>query len=413
MAYRELVKDFNKIRGYMRQFFAYGFKSRDQFSGKSARSYDNEKRRVESWLGEYMSFRQNKEGKAVFLSVDNRRIPHNPLYKAWKAASFTKNDISLHFILLDLLADGQPRTITDLLATMDREYLAVFANAEPLDLSTLRKKLKEYVAIGLLTAQKQGKQYLYALPTDAIDLEKWRDAIDYFSEENPLGVVGSFILDKYPTPPGASFTFKHRYLLFALDSDILLELLVAMHTQRQVELELVNDQEGNVKRVVTIPLRIFISTQSGRQYLSACNQLKEKIVFFRLDRIGKVRALAGVPDYQSFQNRLDDARQYLWGVSTGRQKLEHIEMELLIEPQDVHVVRRLEREKRCGTVKFLGNKRWRFYADVYDAWELLPWLRTFTGRITSLTCSNNAVGERFWADLAAMDALYGGDGDAV
>ena len=51
MAYSELVKDYERIRDYMRQFYVYGFKSRDEYDAKSARSYDNERRRVESWLG--------------------------------------------------------------------------------------------------------------------------------------------------------------------------------------------------------------------------------------------------------------------------------------------------------------------------------------------------------------------------
>ena len=47
----------------MRQFYVYGFKSRDEYTLKSARSYDDERRRLESWLGDYMGFRQTGEGK--------------------------------------------------------------------------------------------------------------------------------------------------------------------------------------------------------------------------------------------------------------------------------------------------------------------------------------------------------------
>lgn len=82
MAYSELIKNFNKIRDYMRDFYVYGFKSRDDYTKKSARSYDDEKRRIESWLGEYMKFHQTADGKNVFLSIDSRVTRHNPLYKA-------------------------------------------------------------------------------------------------------------------------------------------------------------------------------------------------------------------------------------------------------------------------------------------------------------------------------------------
>ena len=104
MAYSELVKSFERIRSYMREFYVYGFKSREEYSIKSARSYDNERRRIESWIGDFMSFHQDTSGKNVFLSVDSRRIPHNPLHKAFKAKSITDKDITLHFYVMDLLA---------------------------------------------------------------------------------------------------------------------------------------------------------------------------------------------------------------------------------------------------------------------------------------------------------------------
>lgn len=69
MAYSELIKNFNKIRDYMRDFYVYGFKSRDDYTKKSARSYDDEKRRIESWLGDYMKFHQTADGKNVFLAA--------------------------------------------------------------------------------------------------------------------------------------------------------------------------------------------------------------------------------------------------------------------------------------------------------------------------------------------------------
>ena len=93
MAYSELVKNFDKTRGYMRQFFVFGFKSRTEFKSKSLRSYDDERRRVESWLGDYMKFRQEQDGKKIFMSMDSREIPSNPFYEAFKAKSFTPGDI--------------------------------------------------------------------------------------------------------------------------------------------------------------------------------------------------------------------------------------------------------------------------------------------------------------------------------
>ena len=88
MAYSELVKNFSRIREYMREFYVYGFKGREEYTAKSARSYDDERRRMESYLGDSMRFTQTPAGKRVFISIDSRTVRHNPLYAAWKAKSF-------------------------------------------------------------------------------------------------------------------------------------------------------------------------------------------------------------------------------------------------------------------------------------------------------------------------------------
>ena len=38
MAYNELIKNFEKVRAYMREFYVYGFKSRTEYDAKSARA---------------------------------------------------------------------------------------------------------------------------------------------------------------------------------------------------------------------------------------------------------------------------------------------------------------------------------------------------------------------------------------
>ena len=118
-AYSELIKNFEKMRGFVREFYVYGFKSRDEYNKKSARSYDDERRRLEAWLGDYMGFIRNPEGKSVFISVDSQSVCHNPFYKALKSKSFTSNDITLHFILFDILHDASVvKTLAELLTEM-------------------------------------------------------------------------------------------------------------------------------------------------------------------------------------------------------------------------------------------------------------------------------------------------------
>ena len=112
MAYSELIKNLDILRTYIRSFYIYGFKTRNQFFGKSPRTYDDEKRRLENYLDGYMTFRPDENGKVTFFSIDSRYTVHNPLYKIFKAKSFTAMDISLHFMLMEYLGTIQYEQIS-------------------------------------------------------------------------------------------------------------------------------------------------------------------------------------------------------------------------------------------------------------------------------------------------------------
>ncbi|MDO4581946.1 MAG: WYL domain-containing protein [Bacillota bacterium] len=415
MAYSELIKNFERVRDYMRQFYVYGFKSRDEYDAKSARSYDNERRRIESWLGDYMSFRQDAAGKNVFISVDSRTIPRNPLYNAFKAKSFTNGDITFHFYIMDLLTDGAELPIGEIVDAITDKYLSSFDTELAVDESTVRKKLKEYESLGLLASRKRGRQLVYCrTDSKSIDLTLWRDAIAFFSEDDPLGVVGSFLLDKLPETP-EYFGFKHHYILHALDSEVLCDILLAIGEGRSLDLTIRSPRNKGVETCHTVfPVKIYISTQSGRQYLLGYHYTLHKPMFFRIDSIRN--ATAGVieknPDkYSGWYGKF---RENLWGVSIGiEHNIDHIEMTVHIADNEGYILERLEREKRCGKITIIDAHTCVFSADVYDATEMLPWIRTFIGRIEKLECSDPDVTETFYADLKAMTAMYGGDADAV
>ena len=242
MAYSELIKNFNKIRDYMRDFYVYGFKSRDDYTKKSARSYDDEKRRIESWLGDYMKFHQTADGKNAFLSIDSRVTRHNPLYKAWKTKSFTDRDITLHFIVMDILSNGQELSLGDIAYQVD-EYLAEFEQARVFDISTIRKKLNEYVKEGLLVRRKSGKTMLYSR-AEEFEMPS-RDVLDFFSEIAPCGVIGSFLEDK-TNNIADHFAFKHHYITSAMDSEALCMILKAIHEKRNITVEMINRKKDRI-----------------------------------------------------------------------------------------------------------------------------------------------------------------------
>lgn len=407
MAYSELLKNFEKIRAYMRQFYVYGFKSRSEFDQKSARSYDNERRRVESWLGDYMSFRQNAAGRQVFLSVDSRAAAQNPLYEAFKAKSFTDTDIVLHFYIMDLLADGAPLTIRQMQDAIADRYASRFAQMPLPEEATLRKKLKEYEKLGLLKSEKKGRELFFWRTGPIRPPEGWAQAVAFGEGAMPLGVIGSYVADRLEQPFDA-IRFKHRYLLDALDSEPLYRILTAIGEERRILLDVQSLRDKQIRAQQVLPLKVCISSQNGRQCLLCWHYRRQKLLFFRLDTILSVKPGEKEADFQKYLARCENFRRHLWGVAPGGGQTEHIEMELLLKKSEGFVADRLLREKRCGTVTQLSPERWLFAADVYDAAEMLPWLRSFTGRIARLECSNKKVTERFMADIRRMAQLYGG-----
>lgn len=411
MAYSELIKNFSKIREYMSQFFIYGFKNRNEYQEKSARSYDNERRRMESWLGDYMSFHQDTNGKHTFIAVDSRTISHNPLYTAFKAKSFTDNDIMLHFYILDILSDKTKKSIKEISDMISADYIERFSD-NLLDESTIRKKLKEYEKLGIIKSEKNGRELLFSIKDDNVDLASFVDAVSFYSEEDPIGVIGSYILDKYDNAPDY-FTFKHHYIFHALESEILYAVFEAIKIHKAIEIETYSLKKDAVDTSRVLPLKIYLSTESGRRYLMAYHYGLKCITFYRLDNIKRISLKEIETEYKKYQNTANKVKERIWGVSIGNRSLDHIEMTLFVGDNEQYIVKRLEREKRCGKVIMVDKHHYKFVADVYDALEMMPWIRSFIGRVTKLECSDNLVVSRFYADIEAMNNLYGGGSDAV
>ena len=415
MAYKELIKNYSKIRNYLKEFFVYGINSRGNVGRKSDRSYDDEKRRISSWLGDYVEEDHGPDGKTTALSIDVRNVGFNPLHRAWKSASFTDKDITLHFILMDLLKDKEKHSLTEIISLIDEEYLSNFSKPLGFDESTIRKKLAEYEKEGIIEIFKEGNKSVYSLK-DNINLisqhqSGLQNALDFASEILPVGIIGSTLLDKMDEHENC-FAFKHHYITQSMDCEIMVLLFEAMKQKRWVQILSYNDRKNKKEnsrgtQSKVIPLKILSSSQTGRQYL-VCHVLKhKKLKSFRLDNILEVKILDVCNEYDSVYKRYKEAEKYRWGASFGNFKeIETIEFILKFRDDEEHIFQRLIREKRCGSVERISNNEARYYAEVWDVHEMLPWVRTFIMRITELHISNKELEEHFWNDVREMKNNY-------
>lgn len=408
--FKELIKSFSKSREYVRDFFVYGFKTRDEFGGWSGRTYDNERRRLESWLYGYVRQDYTANGKNIYLSIDSNLLDTNPLYRVWKAKSFTDNDIMLHFYILDYLQKYTEQTadaITDGILT---EYDVMF---EP---QTVRRKCNQYAKDGILSKEKCGKEVLYRLnPPFRKTLSAhpgFANALAFYQLFSPLGIVGNTIMDN-ASLKNKLFRVKHSFFVHTLEDEILLELLRAMHEEKAVLLNVKSTKSDVFQKTEGVPLKIFISTRTGRRFLCLYLPKSKRFTSVRLDAVKQVEIKEPYPDYQTVKEHLEKNKASAWGVSfqnNNRRHLEHVKLTLHInEYFEAYIITRLEREGKSGVVRRIASDTYCYETDVFDANEMLPWIRSFLGRIIAIETDCPKLNQLFGRDFAAMYRMYFGE----
>ena len=457
--FQELIKSFGKSRDYVRDFFVYGFKSRQDFTSdkKSARTYDDERRRITSWLGKYVEEETaESEGgrvKNISLQMDSNLLDENPLFAVWKTKSFTDNDVMLHFCIFDILFEQETsltaNEIADILST---DY------ALAVDTQMVRRKLNEYVKEGLIETEKQGKSLLYKRSFSYRELNDdydsnqsivgLTDAVALMQMDSPFGFVGSTILDSIDSQNDL-FRVKHSFPSFTLEDEVLIQILEAKKDFHNLQFEVKSNRNEKVQIIYGVPLKILISIRTGRRFVCICQKLRNKgedkiryrFVTLRLDQIKKVIKLKGVSDaekeltneknikeiddktdisdlekddvYKNLETNID----YVWGVSFSGNKTKLKLMLSIDEKYEDFIIQRLVREGKNGIITKIGENLFCYEKIVFDAREMFPWLRTFIGRLVDLRFifldgELNEVGENrklrndFLKDIRDMEWMY-------
>ena len=408
--FNELIKHFNKVRTYVRDFYVYGFKSRMDYPESGRRTYDNERRRIESWFADYIQYDyDSSHKKSVAITMDSNRIDSNPLFNVWKTKSFTNNDIMLHFFLLDLMQDGESRNVDTINDELMERYQVLF------EVQTVRNKLMEYEQNGLFMVKKEGRQHVYTTYpnwlTSHPDLYTGlKEAVSYFQAAAPFGFIGSTILDSLRCR-NDHFRFRHDYLAHTLEDEVLLPLLIAIKEKQQISIQIKHIRSGHINEFECVPLKIRVSTQTGRRYICVRRLADRRLSTYRLDSVQNVSLLKSESNYDRYLTGYEKNSRYTWGVSFGcRREPERVCMQIsLDEMTEGYLINRLNREGRQGQLKRIQADIYEYTIECWDSAEMIPWIRTFTGRILNFTCSNKEVELRFWHDMKRMQKMYAED----
>ena len=406
--FQELIKNFDKCRDYVRDFFVYGFKSRNDFTGRSARTYDDERRRITDWLGDIVceDISDATSEKNLSLQVTPNLLETNPLYKVWQTRSFTDNDSQI-----------------------------------------VRRKCKELEEEGILRQIKSGRTIYYernvtlsemlsqAEVLNALkdDPERLYDAIRFFQLWYPFGFAGYSIMEREDLS-NDTFRVKHSFPEFCLEDEILYRIFEGIKEGNRMTFTAASNlKEESGHQLTALPVRIVVSYRTGRRYVVLYDVgEKGRFSVLRLDQIKKVSMDADTKSEEDSESRTYDAEEireildrnlgFVWNASftsglkgSYRQK---VEMTIHInEVTESYIVTRIRKEGKNGTLTKLSEGTYLFENVVFDVNEMFPWLRTFIGRIEDIRFySMNSdmekgreltkIRDKFFGDIERLFEMY-------
>lgn len=402
--YSELIKNFNKIRDFVRDFFIFGFRGRNDYANVSLRSYDNERRRIQSYLTEYISESWNGSNKTISISSDTAAKTTNPLFKVWQTKSFTRNDLFLHFVILDILKD-RCLSAPEISQVITNEYITKLTTSFVVDVMTIRNKLKEYNAIGILEKVKKGKSVCFKLNNDCDMREELKDALMFYQNILPGGFLGTSQTRSLVSP------FIYRQIFFAqtLDDTIILQVLDAISQKKSITVHQTSKVRYCVAKQI-VPIKILSNTRTGRRYLVYYTQKRCRFATMRIDYIKSVIINDVVPNYNDIGNDYYKIFKNTFSTVHRLHDLKHVRLILYIdEKQEKYVLERLYREGQHGTVQKISENTFEYTIKVPDTLEMVPWLRTFIGRIVSIEGTEKKVISQFKRDIRSMMSQLDGE----
>lgn len=374
--YQELVKSFDNIRKISQDFFIYGYNGRGDFPFISDRMYDNELRRIKSYLKNYVITTQTKDKKTISISSNTIYDTINPLFELFSGKSFTSKDCFLHFVLLDILSNYKTKTLNEI-------YDEILDNYDPIDLDimTVRNKLHEYIDLGIIILSKENNKNLYTLQNQIIIDDKLIETLIFFQKIVPLG----YILNPITSNKKSSYIYKQVFFSNVLDDEYVLILLNAIENKQPILIK----QRGRKNNVIVkgMPIGIYQNMITGRRYLKVMK--KGNSVFVRIDKIEEVSYLD--TEYTLFEEN---------------NKKEYIKVLLHIDDNEMFIVDRIYREINEENIIKIDGNTYQFtlyYSNLFDS---IPYVRSYFGRILKLESDNKQVLTKLQRDLFSTISLY-------
>lgn len=415
-----LIRDYSDIRDILRDIYIFGCFSRDDYisRGISGRKYDNEQRRITSYLPEKF-IKKKREGKRVvpYCLYDMTAVPENFLAETYRNKSFTLLDIMSYFFVMTILNAESEMSLSEILEVLPEESEEIIYTKD-----NLRKKLDELIDKGLIRSEKKGRNVVYKITEDYLsDFENeelvnlyW--LLEFVKNVCPLEMPFFFLQRKLKLYLYAerdiaagdirAFQYKHNHLFNVLDNEVMMTVLEAIHGKRILKIKYAFKGEEYSHTVV--PVKIIHECTYGRQYLLYYDLKEEKSKIRRIDRMVSVDMMHAVSkEVLETALRKSAFEENVWCASGVDLSPEEVKIEFHIdEEKEQYVLERIKREGRKGKLEKITPGVYIYSINVSDSVEMIPWIRSFGERAKVIYSRDGALQKRLLEDYERAIAKY-------
>lgn len=407
-----LIRDYNNIREILRDIYIFGCFSREDFikKGISGRKYDNEQRRISSYLPEgFIKKKQVNRKKIMYCSYKLEDSAKNYLAQTYRNKSFTMLDIMSYFFVLQILGDGKEYSLDEILNQIPlRNKDVVFTS------NNLRSKLEELVENSLITINKTGKNVKYKISKDIWEnfskeeLEEIYIYLEFLKNVSPIKIPYYFLQRKLKMYIKMErnmdfnkeniFQLKHNHLFNTLDNEILLECLCAIKQKRKLWIAK-KAKEGNIE-FETLPIKIIHDAMYGRQYLICFYSALNQHTVIRLDHILEVKLAEKM---NKMEKELISKQRKLyskcWCTAGFNSELEKVKIRFWFdEEKEEFILNRIKREGHGGILEKEKEGQYLFTIELCNSVEIIPWVRSFGEKAKVISSGSSNIGQKIAID---------------
>ncbi|MEA4962911.1 helix-turn-helix transcriptional regulator [Lutispora sp.] len=384
------VLDYNKLRTFLRYAFLYGCYTKDDFVERlnySESLVDKDYKRLLSILGAKHFKKKTPKQTRFRMNYNYYQNTENYLVKSYYAKSSTKLQISLYFLILQILKrEMDVNEINGKIPTLSDDF----------NIKTLTRqldKMAQWDLIEKVQHKRNGKLYyrpkkdFFAALTDD-ELGQLKTAVEFFCNIEFPSIPGYYLSNtiekymKYYREKSASskniFLYRFKNFHTVLEEDTAWKLLWCINNS--IEIKLQYFFKNGIGHKVIMPRRLVIDIYYGRWYLIGSTDM-HPINIYRLDKIIDFEILKSSSDTPYTKEELDNCFRHSWCIGTTQKgdipSIIRIRFSVSANEDLTFLLNKVKREGKWGTITDINDKSFIYTIKINDAKEIKPWIRSF------------------------------------